>query len=98
MKAERFGTDFWAALVRSSADGISVLDSDCRVVYANPATCEMLGYRLDQLLGRHRLTFLPEQGRQTYPKFPDGARRGRSRPRTAIAFPPPAPPTKAPPA
>ena len=88
MKPERFGTDFWAALVRSSADGISVLDSDCRVVYANPATCEMLGYRLDQLLARHRLTFQPEQERQTYRKFLDGARGGRSEPRTAIAYRP----------
>ena len=38
------GLEFLAALVSSTADGILVLDSDCRIVYANPVACDWLGY------------------------------------------------------
>ena len=88
MDPEHLGLDFWAGLVRASADGITVLDSDCRVVYANPASCYMLGYPLDQLRGRDRLALLPERERQTYRTFLDRARSGHSEPRQAIAYRP----------
>ena len=85
---ERLGLDFWAAPVRTSADGITVLDSDYRVVDANPAAYELPGYSLDRLLGQDGLTLLPEQERQTYRTFLDKPRSGQSEPRTAIAYRP----------
>jgi len=85
---ERLGLDFWAALVRASADGITVLDSDCRVVYANTAACELLGHPLHRLLGQDRLSLLPEQERQTYLTFLERARNGDPEPWTAIAYRP----------
>src|SRR5262249_38118760 len=81
MDPERLGLDFGAALVRTSADGITVVDSDCRIVYANPAACQLLGYSLDRLLGQDSLTLLPEQERQTYRTFLEKARSGHSEPR-----------------
>ena len=85
---ERLGLDFWAALVRTSADGITVLDSDCRVVYANTPACELLGHPLHRLLGQDRLSLLPEQERQTYLTFLDRARNGDPQPWIAIAYRP----------
>jgi PAS domain S-box-containing protein len=85
---ERLGVDFWAALVRASADGIIVLDSHFRVVYANTPACELLGYPLHRLLGQDRLSLLPERERQTYLTFLDKARNGNSKARTALAYRP----------
>ncbi|HKF17217.1 MAG TPA: PAS domain S-box protein [Candidatus Dormibacteraeota bacterium] len=88
MDPERLGLDFGGALVRTSVDGITVLDRDRRIVYANPAACEMLGYPLDRLLGQDSLTLLPEHERQTYRTFLEKARSGHSQPRTEIVYRP----------
>jgi PAS domain S-box-containing protein len=80
--------DFLAAVVRSRPDGIVVLDSDCRIVYANPSTYERLGYPLDRLLGQDRLALLPEHERQTYRAFLDRARGGNSEASTVTAYRP----------
>jgi len=73
-----FGFDDLAALVNASVDGITVLDSDHRVVYANPAACELLGYSLDQLLGLDGLKLIPERARPTALTVFDNTRRGKS--------------------
>jgi PAS domain S-box-containing protein len=69
-------------MVRASADGIIVLDTDHRVVYANPAACKLHGYPLDRLLDRDFLTFVPEQDRQTALALFANAQDGKS---TAMA-------------
>ncbi len=66
---EDLGLEFLAALVSSIADGILVLDSDCRIVYANPVGCDWLGYPLDRLLGQDRLALMPEYERPNYRAF-----------------------------
>ena len=76
--AETFGLGDMAALVRASADGITVLDGDHRVVYANPAACKLLGYSLEKLLGLDGLTLIPERERQTALTVFTNALRGRS--------------------
>src|SRR5215813_6013633 len=75
---ETFGLGDMAALVRASADGITVLDGDHRVVYANPAACKLLGYSLETLLGLDGLTLIPERERQTALTVFTNALRGRS--------------------
>jgi PAS domain S-box-containing protein len=80
--------DFLAAVVRSTPDGIVVLDSDCRIVYANPSTYERLRYPLDRLLGQDRLALLPEHERQTYRAFLDRARGGNSEASTVTVYRP----------
>jgi PAS domain S-box-containing protein len=85
---EDLGLDFLAAVVRSTPDGIVVLDSDCRIVYANPSACEGLGYPLDRLLGQDRLALLPEHERQTYRAFLDRARCGNSEASTVTVYRP----------
>jgi PAS domain S-box-containing protein len=82
---ESLGLGDLAALVRASADGITVLDGDHRVVYANPAACELLGYSLDRMLGLDVLKLIPERERQTALTVFANARRGQSQAVAAIA-------------
>jgi PAS domain S-box-containing protein len=85
--APRPATDFdgrWpdvlAACISASRDGVVILDSDHRVVYANEAFCELVGYSCDRLLGQEYLAFVPEQRRQTVLAHWAGVRGGRSEP------------------
>ena len=57
--------DLLAAWVTASPDGVLVLDSDLRVVYASPAYCALFGLQPDRLLGQDVLRFVPELHRQT---------------------------------
>src|SRR5215472_16640359 len=85
-QAGSFGFDDLAALVNASVDGITVLDSDHRVVYANPAACELLGYSRDQLLGLDGLQLIPERARPTVLTVFADARRGKSRAVASLAI------------
>ncbi len=40
------------ALVETTGDGVTVVDPEGRITYANEAFCEMLGYTEEELLGR----------------------------------------------
>lgn len=51
--------DVLAAWIRASPDGVVVLDSDLRIVYASPAFCALFGYTVDRLLGEDALTLVP---------------------------------------
>ncbi|HKA50197.1 MAG TPA: PAS domain S-box protein [Candidatus Dormibacteraeota bacterium] len=74
---EGLGLEDLAALVTATADGITVLDSDRRVVYANPAACKLLGYSLEQLMGLDGLMLVPESERQTAMAVLASAGRGQ---------------------
>jgi diguanylate cyclase (GGDEF)-like protein/PAS domain S-box-containing protein len=45
-------SEWYAALVRNSADIITVLDADARTIYTSPAAAEMLGYEEGSRLGQ----------------------------------------------
>src|SRR5262249_58632786 len=75
-------------MVRASADGITVLDGDHRVVYANPAACKLHGYPADRLLGHDFLTFVPEQDRQTARTLFAHARDGKSAAMAGVTYRP----------
>jgi PAS domain S-box-containing protein len=59
LDAVALGLPALAGVVAGVQDGITVVDADRRFVYANPAACEMLGYRLPQLRGRDFLDSIP---------------------------------------
>lgn len=59
------GVDVLAGLVRTLADGMLVLDSDFRCVYANPAACKLLGCPSDTLIGNDCLLFVPEREQES---------------------------------
>jgi len=82
---ESFGLNELAALINASVDGITVLDSDHRVVYANHAACELLGYPLHQLLGLDGLELIPERARPTALMVFANARHGTAQAVTSLA-------------
>ena len=77
---EGLGLDVLAAWVSAWPDGVLVLDSDLRIVYASPGYCALLGRQLDRLLGQDLLTFIPERDRQTVRTELADVRDGRSEP------------------
>ncbi|MBI4506869.1 MAG: PAS domain S-box protein [Chloroflexi bacterium] len=52
LSAEQLGLGALGSLIEASLDGIVVVDEAGRYVYANPAACRILGYRLERLVGR----------------------------------------------
>lgn len=45
------------ALLKNASDGLHVLDADGRLVYVSDEFCAMLGYRPEELLGKHVSTW-----------------------------------------
>jgi len=64
LASERLGAGVLANLLEASLDGIVVVDSERRFVYANPAACEILGYSREELLGRDFLDNFPPRQHQ----------------------------------
>lgn len=61
VRPEDLGLGALAQLVESSRDGIALLDEQLRVIYMNPAGCEIVGYPLEQLIGRTGLLMVPTE-------------------------------------
>src|SRR5262245_50898331 len=74
------------AWVSASPDAVVVLDSDLRIVYANPAACALFGYPVARLLGQSALMLAPERQRQTALKHWSDVRDGRSEALLGVAL------------
>ncbi len=48
-------------LIESLQEGIWVLDKDARTTFVNPRMATMLGYTVDEMLGRHLFEFMDQQ-------------------------------------
>jgi len=75
---EGLGLDVLTGWVSASSDGVLVLDSDLRIVYATPAFCELVGRPLDRMLGRDVLMMIPERCHQTVLTHFADVRNGKS--------------------
>ncbi|HWI03029.1 MAG TPA: PAS domain S-box protein, partial [Acidimicrobiales bacterium] len=62
-RPRELGREALAQLVESSRDGIALLDEHLRVVYMNPAGCEIVGYPLERILGQTGLLMVPPERR-----------------------------------
>lgn len=51
-------------LVETLMEGIWVLDKDANTTFVNPRMAQMLGYTVDEMLGKHLFSFMDEQGRK----------------------------------
>lgn len=58
---EHLGLDTLAEFLEASLDGIVVVDPDGRYLYANPVGCDIMGYRLEELIGRDCRMNFPER-------------------------------------
>ncbi len=50
-------------LVETLMEGIWVLDKDANTSFVNPRMAQMLGYTVDEMMGKHLFSFMDEQGK-----------------------------------
>lgn len=57
---------FLRAMVDNVSEGLLTIDEDSRILYANPAIEEILGYRPEELVGSSKMTIIPERLRPVH--------------------------------
>jgi PAS domain S-box-containing protein len=65
-EALRESEERYRLLVETMNEGLSVLNSNGRLTYANPKYIEMLGYSSDEMLGHYAADFLDEANRTVF--------------------------------
>jgi len=53
-------------LIETMNDGFGVDDKNGNIIYANAKLCEMMGYKLEEIIGRHATEFMDEKNKQLY--------------------------------
>ena len=71
----RTSEERFRALVENGSDGIALLDRDGKILYSTPAVTQILGYDVDNFVGRNIFTFI----------HPDDATQARQRLAAVIA-------------
>ena len=66
-------------ILNSAGEGIYVLDPEGRTTFVNPAVCEMLGYEMDELIGKSMHPLI-------HHSYPDGTPYPREKCPTYAAF------------
>ncbi|WP_336135152.1 two-component system sensor histidine kinase NtrB [Natronomonas amylolytica] len=62
-----FGTEsFYRTLVENASEGMLTIDTESRIVYANPAVEEILGYSPSELVGSSKMRIIPERLRPVH--------------------------------
>mgnify|MGYP000134884482 CR=1 FL=1 len=58
--------EFYRTLVDNAAEGMLTIDGESRIVYANPAVEEILGYSPEELIGSSKMRIIPERLRPVH--------------------------------
>ena len=58
--------DFYRTLVENAAEGMLTIDGDSKIVYANPAVEDILGYSPDELVGSSKMKIIPDRLRPVH--------------------------------
>lgn len=61
-------------IVNTAQEGVWVIDRDSNTSFVNQTLCDMLGYTMQEMIGRHLFSFMDEDA-QRKPR-----RNGRTRP------------------
>ena len=78
-EAERRRTEQrFQLLVEAAQEGIWTLDTENRTTYVNRYLANLLGYTVDEMLGRHVLDFIPEEARGKVNDNLERRRQGQS--------------------
>ena len=63
-RAPRVQGDVFRLVAQGASDGLVLMEQDSRIIWANPAYCRIMGYELEELVGRYPLEFtLPPEDR-----------------------------------
>ncbi len=63
-EALRQSEESYRDIVETAGEGIFVLDTEDNVIFANQQMADMLGYKVDEILGRSFLDFMDDEGRR----------------------------------
>jgi PAS domain S-box-containing protein len=63
-------------LVETSREGIWVINKDSRTAFVNPRMAEMLGYGIEEMIGRPLFSFMDERGVETTKRLLERRRQG----------------------
>lgn len=63
-------------LVETLMEGIWVLDKDGNTTFVNPRMAQMLGYTVDEMLGKHLFSFMDEQERENAMRYMERRSQG----------------------
>jgi diguanylate cyclase (GGDEF)-like protein/PAS domain S-box-containing protein len=55
--------DLYRHIVETTSEGVWVIDAEAHTVFANEQIASMLGYRAEEMLGRHLFTFMDDADR-----------------------------------
>ncbi|RQG92983.1 PAS domain S-box protein [Natrarchaeobius halalkaliphilus] len=58
--------DFFRQLVANTSEGLLTIDEGSTILFANPAIEEILGYAPEELVGRSKMTIIPERLRPAH--------------------------------
>src|SRR5207245_1417877 len=75
-EALRQSEEQYRRIVETANEGIIIVDADDNIAFANQQMAEMLGYTVDEILGRPMDAFLDEEGRQIFEAAMERRRRG----------------------
>ena len=59
-------SEFLQILLKNTSEGILTIDSDSRIIFANPAIEDVLGYQPDELVGNSKMKIIPERLRSAH--------------------------------
>ena len=78
------GAESFRAVAEGSSDGLVLMEQDSKIIWANAAYCNIMGYQLDDILGRYPLEFvlpahmaLPKENVRNFRFDPSQERFGR---------------------
>ena len=57
--------EHFRALIENSLDGIAILNADLRIIYESPSAERIVGYRLEELIGKNTLDFIHPDDRES---------------------------------
>jgi two-component system, cell cycle sensor histidine kinase and response regulator CckA len=75
-KALRESEEKYHGIVETMTEGVWILDSEDRTTFVNQQMAAMLGYRVEEMLGRHLLAFKDEESRPMALKKLERRRQG----------------------
>jgi len=75
-EALRESEEKYRQLVENLQEGVWALDKDGHTTFANPRMAEMLGYTVDEMLGKHLLSFMDEQWQEVAKEKLERRRQG----------------------
>jgi PAS domain S-box-containing protein len=67
----------YKSIVENSHDGILIVDDNYHLIYVNPELCNMLGYAIDEIIGKDFRRFLDEESQKIVTDNYLGRQRGQ---------------------